>query len=166
MIPNTYNGLLEAIAALAEDDSQEFSNYIPTAIYLAEENLLKKMDAQWLTATASVVATQGVNTLTKPSGFLVLKDIHYKTSGNSLIQPTMKTNGFVRDYWPVLTSSSSYPNGQPKYFANETDTSWLLAPTPASAYTFTVLYEKQLTHLSALNQTNDYATLSHSKPRS
>lgn len=157
LIPNTYNGLVSAIKALAEDDSQEFTNYIPTAIFLAEENLLKKVDTEGLTFTASVTATPGDNTLTKPSGHRFNKDMVFQTSAGTFEQPTMVPNDYARDYWPAgKTSTDTYPFGKPKYYANEDQDTWLLAPTPASAYVFTAQYTKQLEHVSAGNQTNYY----------
>lgn len=159
LIPNTFNGLVSSIKALAEDDSTEFEAYVPTAIFLAEENLIKKIDSDRIQAVTTVTAVQGNNILNTPSGMRFLKDIHFVTSAGSLIQPTMKTNEYIRDYWPVgNTSTTGYPNGQPKYFGNDKDGEWVIAPTPVSAYKFTVNYVKQVVHLSASNQTNYFTS--------
>lgn len=157
LVPNTYNGLVSAVKALAEDDSAEFEAYIPTAIFIAEERLVRELDTFGLIAEVSVTASAGDPLLAKPSGHLFTHDIRFNTSGNSFIQPTLKTNDFIRDYWPTArTSTSTYPFGQPKYYGPDDNTNWVIAPTPASAYVFTVKYTKQLTHVSATNQTNYY----------
>jgi hypothetical protein len=112
LIPNTYSGLVSAIRALAEDDSTEFFNYIDVAIHLAQERLVKEIDVEGLHQTASASATTGVNTITKPSGYRLGFDLSYNTSsGRKFV--TKKTDDFVKDYWPVAASTSSYPNGQP-----------------------------------------------------
>lgn len=154
LIPNTFNGLVSAIKALAEDDSQEFENYIPTAIFLAEERLIRELDSVDLITTVSVTASASAPLLAKPSGLRFAHDIRYRTSSGSFIRPQMKQNDFIRDYWPIQTSV-----GQPKYYGNENGSNWVLAPTPASAYEFTVQYVKQETHLSAGAQTNYYTNL-------
>lgn len=153
LIPNTYNGLVSAIKALAEDDSTEFEAYVPTAIYLAEENLIRTLDKQDLTVETSITASAGDEFLAQPSGTRLTNDLHFRTSSGSIVRPTLKSNDFIRDYWPATTSTSAYPNGQPKYYAVE-GTNFVLAPTPASAYPFTHRGVSQVTHLSANNQTN------------
>ena len=154
-IPNTYNGLVSSLAALAEDDSQEFLNYIPTAIFLTEERMFKELDTDGIEAFTSVTAVAGNPLLAKPTGYRVGLDISYRTSSG--IQHVIKRgDDYLRDYWPVNASSSAHPNGVPKYFADRGPNSFTLAPIPASAYQFEILHTKPLTHLSAGNQTNYY----------
>lgn len=152
LIPNTYNGLVSAVKALAEDDSLEFQNYIPTAIHLAEENLIKRLDKEDLTVETTVTAVAGTQTIARPSGERFVNDLWYTTSTGKQF-PILRTNDYIRDYWPVTTSTSVYPNGTPKYYAIE-GSNFVLAPIPASAYSFTVRDVQQVTHLSASNQTN------------
>ena len=154
LIPSTYNGLVSAVKALAEDDSTEFAAYIPTAIFLTEEKLIKDLDTESLITTTSVTGVAGSNLLTKPTGTRFTREISFRTSSGTKEHLTLKTNDYLRDYWPAITSTSTYPNGQPEYYANEDGDSWLLAPTPASAYNYTVQTTQQLTHISAANQTN------------
>lgn len=166
IIPNTYDGLVSAVKALAEDDSSEFSTYIPVAIHLAEERLLKELDTLGTTKVSSLTATASSNSLTKPSGHRFTRDLRVTTSTGSITILEKKTNDYLRDYWPTVTSV-----GTPKYYADDNNTTFILAPTPASAYTITCQYIGQETHLSASNQTNYYtdfcsdslfyATMSH-----
>lgn len=155
LIPNTYDGLVSAIAALAEDDSLEFIAFIPTAIYLAEERLIKELDTEGLTATASATGTGGVQTLTKPTGYRLGHTVVVRTSAG-LTTLEKKTKDFLTDYWPVTTSTSVFNNGVPKYYADSGNTTFLTAPIPASAYNYTYTYVKQLEHISAAAQTNYY----------
>jgi hypothetical protein len=140
------------------DDSLEFSNYIPVAVFLAEENLFKRLDSEIVTSTVSVRCTSEFNRLYKPDNHRFTLDLYYRTSSQEYKFPTMKTNDFIRDYWraPDKVSTSAYPFGQPKYYGNDSDGQWILAPTPASSYNFTIKYGKQIEHLSAANQSNDF----------
>jgi len=154
---NTYDGLVSAIRALAEDESQEFLEFIPTAIWNAEENLIKKLDNDYLTSTVIVSGSAGDNIVTKPEGVRVQRDFFYETS-SGIVQPTMRTDGFIRDYWPVgKTSTVDYPRGVPKYYGNLTGNTWIVAPTPVSAYNYTSKYVVQVPHLSSANQTNYFS---------
>lgn len=149
LIPNSFNGLVSAVRTMAEDDSQEFENFIPTAIFLAEERLVKSIDKEGLKATTTVTATPGNSLLTKPSNYRGVSHEFYFLASGSASYPEKKTVGFVKDYWPVVTST-----GKPKYYTDANNDSWLLAPTPDLAYVFTVTYTKQVDHLSAVQQTN------------
>ena len=154
-IPNTFDGLVSAIVDLAEDDSLEFSSYIPTAIFLSEERLIKEVDSEGLIAITTVTASAGDPFITKPTGHRFTHDLTFRTSTKDFVQPSKKTNDFVKDYWPTgSTSTSTFPFGVPKYFGSDDNTTWILAPTPVSSYVFTVQYVKQLENVSANNQTN------------
>lgn len=166
LIPNTFDGLVSATRALSEDPSQEFLDYIPTAIFLAEERLIRELDTQGIKTITSVLATQGSPFLTKPTGYKFGYDVSYRTSAGLVTNLNKKTNDFIRDYWPHQASVA-----QPKYYGDEDNTQFILGPTPASSYNLTISYTKQLTHLSAGTQTNYYtdfasdalyyATISH-----
>jgi hypothetical protein len=149
LIPDSYDGLVSAVKALAEDDSVEFENYIPTAIFLAEERLIKELDTQGVKTTTSVVGTGGNRFLTKPASYRFGYDVSFRTSSGNYSVLTKKTDDFIKDYWPIFTST-----GRPKYYGDVDATSWLIGPTPASAYNYTILYTGQIAHLSAAGQTN------------
>lgn len=156
LIPNNYDDLVSAMRALAEDDSQEFQAFVPTAVYLAEERLVKELDTDGLISAATVTAVPNFQFMNKPSGCRFIHEMYYRTSAKDLIHPIRKTDTFLIDYWPATTSTSAFPNGKPKYYANWDFDTLVLAPTPSSAYRFTIRYVTQQTHLSAGNQTNYY----------
>jgi hypothetical protein len=56
---------------------------------------------------------------------------------------------YLREYWPDATAT-----GTPAYYADYDYTHWLVAPTPASTYTFEILYYQRLQPLDDTNQTN------------
>lgn len=151
LIPTTYDGLVSGVKALAEDDSSEFTAYIPTAIHLAEENMVKVLKQEHLEATVTVTATAGDPYINKPTGYRYTHDFSFRTSAGNIVTPNMKKDHYLKDYWPSLTAT-----GTPKYYSTDGASSLRLAPTPASAYPCELKYRQQVTHLSALNQTNFY----------
>jgi hypothetical protein len=155
LIPNTFNGLVSAVKALTEDDSLEFENYIPTAIFLAEQNLSRVIDGNAFTSTVSIVGSAGQNTITKPTNYIAPRKLKYKASGGTFKFPSFRTNDYIEDYWAAgETSTSMYPFGEPKYYGDNNLNSFILAPTPSSAFTYSLEYNHGVTHLSAGNQTN------------
>lgn len=154
-IPNTFDGITSTVVDLAEDDSIEFAAYIPTAIFLTEERLIKELDSEGILSTVSITATAGDPFITKPSGHRFTHDLNFRTSSKAFVQPSRKTNDFIKDYWPTgATSTSSFPFGVPKYYGSDDSTTWILAPTPVSAYVFTAKYVTQIARVSTGNQTN------------
>lgn len=148
IIPNTYNGLVSAIKSVAEDDSVEFAAYIPVAIHLAEKRLTKEIDTEGLHLNTTIVATSGNNSISKPNGYRLGYDLSYTTStGRKFV--TKKTDDFIKDYWPVETSV-----GQPKYYADKNNTTFILAPTPSSSYSFDLSYLGEVSSLSTSIQSN------------
>jgi hypothetical protein len=56
---------------------------------------------------------------------------------------------YLREYWPEATLQDV-----PKFYADYDYTHWLIAPTPAAAYDFEVLYYERVQPLDVSNQTN------------
>ena len=56
---------------------------------------------------------------------------------------------YLREYWPNPTQTDV-----PKFYCDYDYTHWLVAPSPASAYTFEVLYYERIQPLDSSNQTN------------
>jgi hypothetical protein len=56
---------------------------------------------------------------------------------------------YLREYWPEPATT-----GVPKFYADYDYTHWLVAPTPAAAYDFEVLYYERVQPLDSSNQTN------------
>lgn len=151
-LPTSYDNLKLIVQEIAENDSIEFIEYIPTAVYLAEERLYRLVDFDFSKESTSLSTSDGVNTLTKPTDFRTLHNI-YVTSNSELIRLTFKTESFIRDYWP-----NPAEEGVPKYIANKDANTWILAPTPSAAFPVTVAYEARPEHLSDSVQTNIYIT--------
>lgn len=150
-LPTSYDNLKAIVQQLAEDTSTEFLNFIPTAIYLAEERLYRLVDHDF-SKIGSASTTQGNAVLNKPSDFRVNKNL-YITVGTELKRLVNKSESFVRDYWPSTVDTSV-----PKYYASRDNTTWLLAPTPNAVFPVTIEYEAKPAQLTSSNQTNIYMT--------
>ena len=56
---------------------------------------------------------------------------------------------YLREYWPDAAQQDV-----PAFYADYDYTHWLIAPTPAAAYDFEVLYYERVQPLDSSNQTN------------
>lgn len=151
MIINSYDTLVSAIQQYIEDDSIEFTNYIPIAIDLAELKLSRDIDTLGMTMNSNVTCTRDVPTLTKPSGFKIGFDVVMTDpdSGERFLLEK-KTESYLIDYWTVPTDIA-----KPKFYSDKNDSTLSLAPTPDKDYTCTLNYQaRPIPHLSASEQTN------------
>lgn len=150
-LPNNYTNIIAAVQELAEDDDTEFVAYIPTAIFLAEERLFKDLNLRRKKELASVSLAAESNTVTKPTGYrygysVVAED----ASGNKILLKKC-TEDFLDDFWP-----NEADLGTPKYYTDDDEDNFRVAPTPETAYTIKITYNKKPTALSTSNLTNYY----------
>ena len=141
-----YTTLVEAIISVTEDDGVEFAEYIPTAIDLAEERLFRELDLP------EIETKQTGNTI--PNMRRVQKPANYEFSSQFIVNGNIlkkKTESFIRDYWPVETNV-----GIPKYYTDEDEENFIIAPTPATNLPYELKYTAKPNKLSSTNQTNFY----------
>lgn len=145
-----YTTLISNIQALVEDDNQELLDYIPTAISLAEERLIRELDLPELESETTGTLTASSPYMNKPYS----KDIGTTSvfvndsNGNKKILKR-RTMDYIYDYWPK-TSVTDFP----KYYANFDTTRYFLAPTPSTTYSYTIRAFSTPTKLSSSNSTN------------
>lgn len=147
-----YATLVSALQEVMEDDGAEFAAYIPTAIDLAEERLFRELDLYDLEQTATGNLTPDSNTLSKPSGYRVGHNFVITVSGNKRTLKKRKKD-YLEDYWP-----DSADTDVPKYYADNTQTQFILAPTPDQDYVYSIRYTSQPTKLSVSATTNYFTT--------
>lgn len=147
----TYNTLVSATMAASEDDSSEFLAYIPTAIDLAEQRMCREMDSYGLTSVVSAAMTSADPYVTKPSGTFIIKSLGFRKSDGSQLDLLLRTDEFLRDYWPISTSV-----GVPKYYGwyGQGGTRLRIAPTPNSSYNVEWTTVVRPTPLTSATQTN------------
>jgi hypothetical protein len=145
-----YASLVQAVIDTAEDDGQEFANYIPTALDLAEEFLFRELDLPDLEIkTAPAVFIPGNVKLAKPTGYRYANYFKFVDTLGNYTFLKKRRDDFLQDYWPNPTLTA-----EPKYYADDSLGFFSLAPTPDATYAYEIKYTKQPTKLTALNTTN------------
>ena len=119
-------------------------------VHRAEERLTKALDDAGLVLTTVVSLSAGTNTFTLPTGARVIKNLYIEDSGTK-INLLQRTDEFINDYWPVSAST-----GTPKYYARQTNTQLLFAPTASATYTGKLVYTARPTTLTSATPTNYY----------
>ncbi len=150
-IIDSYSDLVQNIKDTAEDDGTEFANFIPTAIDLAEKRLYKEMDLPDLESSKTTGTLTAASTaLPKPSGH---KYTHHLviTSDSSKKALKRRMETYLDDYWPDQSET-----GEPKYYTEDSETSFKIVPTPDINYPYEVRYNKEPDRLSLTNETNYY----------
>ena len=145
-----YTGLVLAIQEALEDDSTETAAYIPTAIKIAQFRLSRETDQENVESNTTVSGASGSRFITKPSGYLIGKTLSYSQSNGNTYILRKQTRSFLERYWIYGAATT----GQPKYYADYSNTQFLLAPTPDAAFGFSLSYVSRPAGLSTGNETN------------
>lgn len=143
-----YATLVTAIGATAEDDGQEFTDFIPTAIGLAHDTLIKELDLPDLEKEATGAMTFQYNRIVKPTDYR-FANYFYITVGTRKRLLRFRQSDFVIDYWPDDAEVDV-----PKYYADFSGTEFLIAPTPDLSYSYLLKYTGSVDVLSSSINTN------------
>jgi hypothetical protein len=149
---DTYNTLVSAIMDASEEDGSEFVAYIPTMINLAELRLTTDLDAYGQTVITTIATTSADPMVSLPAGTRIVKSIAYVNDNGRYTNLLMRTNEFLRDYWPVRTSTATSTS----YYARWGATQIMLAPTPTSAISLEMELVVRPSALGLGQQTNWY----------
>lgn len=146
----SYNTLVAAVQAIAEDDGTEFIAYIPTAIDLAEELMFKELDLPDLMLKTNGTFTVNSQFINKPANY---EFGHYLKMTIANVDTFLKKRmeDYLIDYWPNIAQVDV-----PKYYADASSTQFRVAPTPNFAHAYELKYTAKPTKLSLSNQTNYY----------
>ena len=144
----TYTSLAADIASYLERSDAQTLAKIPTFIMLAEQVIASEIKFLGnLTVNNSTMVT-GTAVIEKPARWHKTVSMNVVVDGER--QPVfLRKYEYLREYWPDATAT-----GVPAYYADYDYTHWLVAPTPAAAYTFEILYYQRLQPLDDTNQTN------------
>lgn len=145
----SYSTLTTEIIKQAHDDGTAFAAEVDNLIATGETKLLRDLDLEIFDSTDTGSFAYGSQNVTKPTGYLACRTLSYVSSGTTRVFMTPKTYDFLIDYWPT-----SGTVGLPKYYAELNTTTWVVAPTPNSAYTWTARFMKRPTGLSGSNTTS------------
>ena len=144
----TYDSLVADISSYLERTDQATLDKIPTFIMLAEQVLAAEIKflGNLTVQQSTMVANQPV--IDKPARWHKTVSMNVVVDGER--QPVLlRKYEYLREYWPDVTQSDV-----PKFYCDYDYTHWLVAPTPALAFNFEVLYYERLQPLDSSNQTN------------
>jgi len=144
----TYDSLVENIQSYLERTDTATLDKIPLFIMLAEQVIASQIKflGNLTVNTSTMVANTSI--IDKPARWHKTVSMNITVAG--VRQPVLvRKYEYLRSYWPDNTKT-----GVPVYYADYDYTHWLVAPTPASAYTFEVLYYERVQPLDSTNQSN------------
>jgi len=144
----TYDSLTENIQSYLERTDTATLEKIPLFIMLAEQVIASEIKFLGNLTVNTSTMTIGQFVLDKPARWH--KTVSMNVIVNGERQPILlRKYEYLREYWPDQTQTSV-----PLYYADYDYTHWLIAPTPAAAYSFEVLYYERNQPLDSTNQTN------------
>ena len=144
----TYDSLVENIQSYLERTDTATLEKIPLFIMLAEQIIASQIKflGNLTVNTSTMVPNVGI--IDKPARWH--KTVSMNVTVASERQPVLlRKYEYLREYWPDGTQT-----GVPAYYGDYDYTHWLVAPTPALAYSFEVLYYERIQPLDSTNQTN------------
>lgn len=144
----TYSSLVSDIQEYLERDDAQTVAQIPRFIMLAEQVIASQIKflGNLTVNESNMVASQAV--IDKPARWHKTVSMNVTVSG-SRTPVLLRKYEYLREYAPDPTVT-----GVPAYYADYDYTHWLVAPTPADAYDFEVLYYERVQPLDSSNQTN------------
>lgn len=144
----TYDSLVDDISTYLERTDAATLAKIPTFIMLAEQVIASQIKflGNLTVQTSAMVASQ--NIVDKPARWHKTVSMNVTVAGQRY-PVLLRKYEYLREYWPDPAETSV-----PKFYCDYDYTHWLVAPTPASAYNFEVLYYERIQPLDSSNQTN------------
>ena len=150
----TYAELTQKLQDWLEDDDAEFVGVIDDVINLGEMRLWRDLDLSIFTSEDTAPTSNGVATVTKPTTdpqLVSWQSIYYDNAGERTFLELRSTD-FVRDHQVIGATAP------PKYYAEQTETDWLLSPIPDAIYTLNARGVTRPTRLSGTQTTTWLST--------
>lgn len=145
----TYDELVTNIRNYTEVDSNVFSNsVINTFITMAENRILRDIDLDVFKKESTGSMSSGNRFLTMPTDILTHRYLILTDASGDQIFLDFRDNSFIKEYWPDYADT-----GVPKYYAVWDQSTFCIAPTPASNYTVQIGYIYRPEQLSSTNTT-------------
>ena len=139
----TYATLKTAIQDYMDNDETTFANNLDNFIKTTEEDILNNVELNFYRKNVTGTATSGNAYLGVPSDFLAPFSLAV-ISSSVYYYLLLKHPSFIRDYTPNASTT-----GQPKYYGEFDNDTFILAPTPDDNYSFELHYFYRPTSLTA-----------------
>ena len=144
----TYDSLFADVSSYLERTDTATLEKIPTFIMLAEQIIASQIKflGNLTVAQSTMVTSESI--IDKPARWRKTVSMNIVVNGKR--EPVLlRKYEYLRSYWPDATQEDT-----PQFYCDYDYTHWLVAPTPAAAYTFEVLYYERPQPLDSSNQTN------------
>jgi hypothetical protein len=144
----TYDSLVDDITTYLERTDTQTLAKIPQFIMFAEQIIASEIKFLGNLVVVTSTMTQAESIIPKPARWR--KTVSMNVSVAGVRQPVLlRTYEYLREYWPDQTKLDI-----PKYFGDYDYDHWLVVPTPATGYTYEVLYYERNQPLDSSNQSN------------
>jgi hypothetical protein len=144
----TYDSLVNDIETYLERTDQATIDKIPQFIMLAEQVIAAELKFLGNLTVAGSTMVQGQPTIDKPARWRKTVSMNVTVNGQKF-PVLLRKYEYLREYWPDATDTDV-----PKFYCDYDYTHWLVAPTPAAAYTYEVLYYERVQPLDSSNQSS------------
>jgi len=131
----TYSSLKTAIQDYSETTESSFVTHLDDFIKIAEERILKGVQLDDFIKNVTGTATSDSPYLGSPTDFLAPFSLAVIDGDSNYNFLKLKHTSFIRDFTPASSTT-----GEPKYYAEFDDNTFILAPTPNSNYTVELHY--------------------------
>ena len=147
----TYDSLEADLLSYLENTNESVQEQVPKIIWNAQVRIsreLRVLGQHEAVSNAFVIAKAD---LIKPAGWRETITFNFGTGPGYRKRNTLlpRSYGFCREYWPDPSLT-----GVPRYYADWTFSQFLIAPTPAEAYPFELIFFRLVDALTHENQTN------------
>ena len=144
----TYDSLADDVSTYLERTDEATIIKIPQFIMLAEQVIAA--DIKFLGNLVVVESTMviGDPVIAKPARWRKTVSMNVTVAGERF-PVLLRKYEYLREYWPQSTLTSV-----PKFYCDYDFTHWLVAPTPAAAYSYEALYYERVQPLDSSNQSN------------
>jgi len=131
----TYSGLKTAVQNYLDNDETTFTSTLDTFIQQTEERILKSVQLPVFRKNSTGNGSSGNTYLATPSDYLSPYSLAVVDSDSNYTYLLLKHVTWIRDYTPAVATT-----GEPLYYAQFDDDTFILAPTPNSNFTFELHY--------------------------
>ena len=139
----TFTTLKTAIQDYTQNAETTFVSQLSRFIINAEERILKECQLDVFRKNVQGSVSSSNKYLTKPTDFLAPFSLSIISSSSNVFL-LYKHVTFIQDYTP-----NPAPTGEPMYYADWDDTTFVVAPTPDSGYTAELHYFYRPTSITA-----------------
>jgi hypothetical protein len=144
----TYASLVDDISTYLERNDQATLDKIPQFIMFAEQVIASEIKFLGNLTVADGTMTANDPVLDKPARWRKTVSFNVTVAGERF-PVFLRKYEYLREYWPDDTQT-----GVPAFYCDYDYTHWLVAPTPATNYSFQVLYYERNQPLDSANQSN------------